>query len=149
MEMHRGDGFTCTFTLRVKRYKVFQKRLLEHRISKSLMSPRNMSSRHRRRSRGIAPLILHLAGGWSTPRPRRFTPGSGTPYPLYSRLDPITSAIPSYRSTRLGVFLTWRRKHSRHSKCRVSLKQTMDRVQGTNIMCHTSSSETDRAGICF
>ena len=25
-------------------------------------------------------------GGWSTPRPDRFTPGEGTRYPLYRRL---------------------------------------------------------------
>jgi hypothetical protein len=43
-----------------------------------------------RGSRGIALLFyLTLAldrGGWSTPRPGRFTPGKETRYPLYRRL---------------------------------------------------------------
>jgi hypothetical protein len=40
-------------------------------------------------SRDIALLSLTLAldeGGWSTPRPGRFTPGKETQYPLYRRL---------------------------------------------------------------
>jgi len=86
------------------------------------MSLHNMPSRHRKGSRDTVPLILNLAGGWSTSRPGRFTPVTGTLYPLYSRLDLLTSLIPSKRSTRLGAFLAWRRKHSRHSKCHVSLK---------------------------
>ena len=42
-----------------------------------------------RGSGGIAVLSLTSAldgGGWSTPRPGRFTPGKETRYPLYRRL---------------------------------------------------------------
>jgi hypothetical protein len=47
------------------------------------------ATKAQRGSRGIALLSLTPAldeGGWSTPRPGRFTPGKETWYPLYRRL---------------------------------------------------------------
>jgi hypothetical protein len=45
------------------------------------MSPYNRPRRAQKGSRGIALLILDIGvrrGGWSAPRPGRFTPGKGT-----------------------------------------------------------------------
>jgi hypothetical protein len=70
------------------KYSLTQQRTLTNK-GKGHPVTRNEGTQREKRYGSTLPLtsVLHVAGGWLTPSPSRFTPGKDTWYPLYKWLS--------------------------------------------------------------